>query len=69
MPRNYIRKTIATAPNKNKILAAIKDVRIEKKSLRAVATARNIPASSLCRYLKKIDAVFKDVGIIERLFE
>lgn len=62
MPRNYIRKTIATTPNKDNILAAIKDVRIEKKPLRAVAIARKIPASSLFRYLKKIDAAFQDVS-------
>lgn len=48
--------------NADMILEAIKDVHINKCSLRSAASAYTIPLSSLSRYMKKINDAIGDIS-------
>lgn len=71
MPRNYVRKTDKTAPNPETLLAAVKEVRVEKKFVKTVADAHSIGRTSFYRILNKVDEAFKDVSKVadEKLLE
>lgn len=54
MPR-YVRKTERGITDWNKLVAAIKDIKIDNKGIRSTAKTYNIPKSSLARYIQKFN--------------
>lgn len=55
------RKTDHGITDYNGLLSAIKQVKINKKSIKATARDYNIPGTSFLRYIKKIDDEFPDI--------
>lgn len=46
------------------LLKAIKEIKIDNKSLRATCKAYNIPRTSMSRYVGKLDAKFPDISAV-----
>lgn len=58
MPRNTYKTAVPNKPavDINALVAAVKEVTIEKKALRAVGISYNIDKSKLSRYISKLKA-------------
>jgi hypothetical protein len=61
MPRNYVKKGTGTPIDHADLVKALKEVKIEKKSGRTVATNYNIPKINLYRYIDLLDKEFPDL--------
>lgn len=51
--------------NFDALLSAVEEIKIDKKSIRSVAAAYNIPKSNLARYIGKIDAIGLDISKLD----
>lgn len=59
------RKTDHGVNDLEALLNAVKAIKIDKKGLRATATAYKIPKSSLSRYIEKVDKEIPDIGAVD----
>ena len=51
--------------NLGDLVKAIKEIKVEKKLVRAVAKAYSIPKTSLFRYISKLDEQISDIALID----
>ena len=67
MPRHKYKNGTGKSADINAIVAAIKEVTIEKKSLRSVGQAYDIDKSKLSRYISKLTQAMLDPDSNEQL--
>lgn len=63
--RRYKRKTDRGVSDFDALLIAIKEIKLNKKSIRSTAMKYNIPKSSLARYIRKINAEIHDISLFD----
>lgn len=61
----YVRKSDRGITDWNALVAAIKKVKLDNKSIRSTAKAHNIPKSSLARYIQKVNDTMEDISTID----
>lgn len=58
----YKRKTEHGVSDYSVLLKAVKEIKNEKKSIRATSKTYNIPKTSLLRYVRKVNSKFDDIS-------
>jgi len=60
-----VRKTNHGITDWNNLVATIKEIKVDHKSLRFTARAYNIPKSSLGRYVNKLNDANEDISTLD----
>lgn len=62
----YERKTNHGINDHEALLRAVKEIKIDKKSIRSVCSKYGVSKTSMLRYLNRLDEQFDDISVVDK---
>lgn len=61
----HVRRTDTGIKDIDALVAAVKEIKIDKRSVKSIAIKYKIPRSSLIRYMDKLCAQIQDISLVD----